>query len=263
MPHTRSPSPRSSRRDDRDRDSRSHGRRRSRSPSPRPRSPLPPRRRDDRDDRRGPKSRSRSPGRRPDDPGTKQQHQNRISQNHIAMESPSASAPKEPQAPKELPNYSQSGALAAEQNTYKGVVLKYSEPPEARKPSKKYRLYVYKGSEEIDVLHIHRQSAFLVGRERLVADLPIDHPSCSKQHAVLQYRQVVETTPTGEVIRTTKPYIIDLDSTNGTYINQERIPPSRYYELKLTDMIKFGFSSREYMLMAEDMVVEEKKSRED
>ena len=28
------------------------------------------------------------------------------------------------------------------------------------------------------------------------------------------------------------PYIIDLDSTNGTYINNERLNPSRYYELK-------------------------------
>ncbi|KAJ3037977.1 Smad nuclear-interacting protein 1 [Rhizophlyctis rosea] len=172
--------------------------------------------------------------------------------NHTAMAS--SSAP--PEQPKEMPNYQQSGALAAEQNTYNGVVLKYSEPPEARKPTKKYRLYVYKGKDEIDLLYIHRQSAFLIGRERLVADLPIDHPSCSKQHAVLQFRQVVEQTPTGETTKTTKPYIIDLESTNGTYVNGERIPPSRYYELKLTDAIKFGFSSREYVLMSEDMLTE-------
>ena len=42
-----------------------------------------------------------------------------------------------------------SGALAAEGNTFKGVLLKYSEPPESRKTSKKYRLYVFKGKEEI------------------------------------------------------------------------------------------------------------------
>lgn len=39
-------------------------------------------------------------------------------------------------------------------------------------------------------LFVHRQSAYLFGRERKVADIPIDHPSCSGQHAVLQYRQV-------------------------------------------------------------------------
>lgn len=38
----------------------------------------------------------------------------------------------------------------------------------------------------VELLHIHRQSAYLVGRDRLVADIAIDHPSCSKQHAVFQ-----------------------------------------------------------------------------
>ena len=33
-----------------------------------------------------------------------------------------------------------------------------------------------------------RQSSYLFGRERRVVDVPTDHPSCSKQHAVLQYR---------------------------------------------------------------------------
>lgn len=33
-----------------------------------------------------------------------------------------------------------------------------------------------------------RMSSYLFGRERRVADVPTDHPSCSKQHAVLQFR---------------------------------------------------------------------------
>lgn len=37
-----------------------------------------------------------------------------------------------------------------------------------------------------ELLHIQRQSAYLIGRDRLVADIPIEHPSCSKQHAVIQ-----------------------------------------------------------------------------
>ena len=39
-----------------------------------------------------------------------------------------------------------------------------------------------------DPLYIHRQSCYLVGRERRVVDIPSDHPSCSKQHACLQFR---------------------------------------------------------------------------
>ncbi len=29
-----------------------------------------------------------------------------------------------------------------------------------------------------------------------------------------------------------RPYIIDLESTNGTYVNNNRIDTARYYELK-------------------------------
>ena len=40
-----------------------------------------------------------------------------------------------------------------------------------------------------------------------------------------------------------KPFIIDLESTNGTHVNGVTIPPARYYELKLNDreyMVCFG-----------------------
>ena len=49
------------------------------------------------------------------------------------------------------------------------------------------------GEEAMPVLHIHRQSGYLLGRDRKVADIPVDHPSCSKQHAVLQFRSVEYT----------------------------------------------------------------------
>ena len=32
-----------------------------------------------------------------------------------------------------------------------------------------------------------------------------------------------------------RPFIIDLESTNGTHVNGEQIPESRYYELKPND----------------------------
>jgi smad nuclear-interacting protein 1 len=40
--------------------------------------------------------------------------------------------------------------------------------------------------DAVDLLHIHRQSAYLIGRDRMVTDIPLEHPSCSKQHAVIQ-----------------------------------------------------------------------------
>jgi len=161
--------------------------------------------------------------------------------------------PEEPVQKKEEANFGLSGKLAAETNTYKGVEMKYNEPPEARPPSKKWRLYVFKGDQQIDLLHIHRQSAFMFGRDRVVADIPVDHPSCSKQHAVLQFRSVNETNEaTGQVRRVVKPFIIDLESTNGTHLNGDRIPDTRYIELKVRDVLKFGNSTREYVLLHEE-----------
>ena len=72
--------------------------------------------------------------------------------------------------------------LAAETNTENGVVMLYNEPPEARLPSKRWRLYVFKGKDEAQPpLLLHARTSFLFGRERKVATVPTDHPSCSKQ----------------------------------------------------------------------------------
>ncbi|XP_008848426.1 smad nuclear-interacting protein 1 [Nannospalax galili] len=152
---------------------------------------------------------------------------------------------------KEKPSFELSGALLEDTNTFRGVVIKYSEPPEARIPKKRWRLYPFKNDEVLPVMYIHRQSAYLLGRHRRIADIPIDHPSCSKQHAVFQYRLVEYTRADGTVGRRVKPYIIDLGSGNGTFLNNKRIEPQRYYELKEKDVLKFGFSSREYVLLHE------------
>lgn len=94
----------------------------------------------------------------------------------------------DPPVEKEKPNFGLSGALTEDTNTFRGVVIKYNEPPEARIPKRRWRLYPFKNDEALPVMYIHRQSAYLLGRQRKIADIPIDHPSCSKQHAVFQYR---------------------------------------------------------------------------
>nr|CAH7747840.1 unnamed protein product [Callosobruchus chinensis] len=153
---------------------------------------------------------------------------------------------------KEKPNFGLSGKLTEETNTYRGVVIKYSEPPEARKPKRRWRLYPFKGEKALQTLFIHRESAYLIGRDRKVVDLPVDHPSCSKQHAVLQYRLVPFTREDGSSGKRVRPYIIDLESANGTFINNKRIDAKKYIELLERDVIKFGFSSREYVLLHEN-----------
>ncbi|XP_050081649.1 uncharacterized protein LOC126568962 [Anopheles aquasalis] len=153
---------------------------------------------------------------------------------------------------KQKPNFALSGKLTEEANKVNGVVINYAEPPGACKPKRRWRLYPMKGDQIMPTLYIHRQSCYLIGRDRKVCDLPIDHPSCSKQHAVLQYRLVPHERPDGTTSRTVRPYIIDLDSSNGTFVNYKKIEPKRYLELFEKDVLVFGFSSREYVLLEEN-----------
>ena len=127
--------------------------------------------------------------------------------------------------------------------------FRYSQPEEARKPKTKWRLYVFKGNEELPILYVHRQSAYLLGRDRKVADIPLDHPSCSKQHAVLQYRLMPFKRPNGTQGRKVIPYIVDLNSANGTFVNNQKIESQKYVQLLEKDVLKFGFSSREYVML--------------
>ena len=150
---------------------------------------------------------------------------------------------------KEEVDMSLSGNLLKDTNTVNGVVVRYAEPTDARKPKTKWRMYVFKGEEELPILYVHRQSSYLLGRDRKVADIPLDHPSCSKQHAVLQYRIVSYQRGNGTLGRKVKPYCLDMNSANGTFVNNQRIEPQKYVELVEKDVLKFGFSSREYVLL--------------
>jgi len=158
---------------------------------------------------------------------------------------------------KEGVNLALSGALTTDANSFNGAVVKYAEPAEARKPKKKWRLYVFKGNEELPILYIHRQSAYLLGRDRKIADIALDHPSCSKQHSALQYRLVPYTRPDDTQGRRVQLYIMDLASANGTFVNNNKIEPQKYVQLMEKDVLKFGFSSREYVLLHDQSKEEE------
>ncbi|CAH0037609.1 unnamed protein product [Clonostachys solani] len=163
---------------------------------------------------------------------------------------------EEPEKPKEKPNFGNSGKLAAASNSVtqadgSSIALKYHEPGEARKPSPKdqWKLFVFKGDEVLDTIDLGLRSCWLVGRDVAVVDLPAEHPSISKQHAVIQFRYTEKRNEFGDKVGKVKPYIIDLESANGTILNEEKIPDSRYLELRPKDMIQFGDSTREYVMM--------------
>lgn len=165
---------------------------------------------------------------------------------------PSLEEPKVKEEDKEKANFGLTGALSKDKktgNVFNGVVIKWSEPPDAAQPTRQWRLYVFKMDELLQTLHIHRQSAFLVGRDDRVADILLDHPSASKQHAVIQYRLVPVEDEAGKITRVVRPYLMDLGSSNKTLLNGAEIDEARYYELREGDTVRFGASSREYVLL--------------
>ncbi|KAK1658851.1 SMAD/FHA domain-containing protein [Colletotrichum godetiae] len=163
---------------------------------------------------------------------------------------------EEPEKPKEKPNLRTTGLLAAASNSIQqadgtSIALKYHEPAEARKPPVRdqWKLFVFKGADVVDTVDLNLRSCWLMGREAAVVDFAAEHPSISKQHAVIQFRHVEKRNEFGDRIGKVKPYLIDLESANGTVLNGDKVAESRYYELRDKDMIKLGHSTREYVLM--------------
>ena len=157
---------------------------------------------------------------------------------------------------KQKPNFAPTGLLAAASNSVAQadgtqIVLKYHEPAEARKAPAKdvWKLFVFKGADIVETIELSLRSCWLIGRELAVVDLPAEHPSVSKQHAVIQFRYIEKRNEFGDKIGKVRPYLIDLDSANGTMLNKDPIESSRYLELRDKDMIQFGDSTREYVLM--------------
>uniref|UniRef100_A0AC35TJ67 FHA domain-containing protein n=1 Tax=Rhabditophanes sp. KR3021 TaxID=114890 RepID=A0AC35TJ67_9BILA len=183
----------------------------------------------------------------------KKEYGDRFKKEHdVKEEYGEPAATEEPPIVKESINMGTSGKLCEDTNMYNGVVIKYSEPADAVMPIQKWRLYPFKGNQELPQIYIHRQSAYLIGKDKKIADFPVEHPSCSKQHAAFQYRMVTSSVVNGQAVKSIKLYVIDLGSTNGTFLNGSQIEPQRYYELLPKDILKFGFSSREYVVLCQD-----------
>lgn len=158
---------------------------------------------------------------------------------------------------REKPNFKNTGLLAKAANKVEGtkISLKYHEPAEARKPpsSAPWRIFVFKDDDVVDTIELHTRSCWLLGRAHEVVDYVLEHPSSSGQHAVIQFRYIQKTVKDEFGIEKqrgkVKPYVIDLESSNGTELNGERIETSRYFELRDKDILKFAGSEREYVVM--------------
>ena len=115
---------------------------------------------------------------------------------------------------------------------------------------------VIKNGTVIDEVSLAQKPYIVFGRLPC-CDVQLEHPSLSRYHAVLQYRPHIETSTETEQSHnqalTGNPqesgyYVYDLGSTHGTYINKTQINARCYYRLRIGQMVKFGGSSRMFLL---------------
>lgn len=85
------------------------------------------------------------------------------------------------------------------------------------------------------------------------------HPTVSRYHAVFQYRPDVKSESDDadeddNEVEAKKSdiekgwYLYDLNSTHGSFVNKTRIPPKTYVRVRVGYLLKFGGSTRNFIL---------------
>ncbi|KAI3991827.1 hypothetical protein MKX01_038225 [Papaver californicum] len=114
------------------------------------------------------------------------------------------------------------------------VAVPYTIPPWSAPPRHPFFIEVLKDGSIIDQFDVSTKGAYMFGRVDL-CDFVLDHPTISRFHAVLQFKQ------SGDA------YLYDLASTHGTSINKNQVKIKTYTDLHVGDVVRFGLSSRLYI----------------
>lgn len=133
--------------------------------------------------------------------------------------------------------------------------LPYTEPSwGGQAPETPYTIEILKNGAIVDTIPLKDRSFFVVGRLP-VCDVSLEHPSISRYHAIIQYRG--EAGDTDSVGEERGFYVQDLGSTHGTVVNKNKIPPKTYIRLKVGHVLKFGGSTRLFILQGPEFDEEE------
>lgn len=142
----------------------------------------------------------------------------------------------------------------------------YIEPNWSQAPESNlvYSFEVLKSGQIVENFDNLQSKAFWTIGKLPNNDIVMAHPTISRFHAVLQYRPEVsnkdnnsdcidddEDNP-NETLQKPKIekgwYLYDLNSTHGSFVNKMKIPPKTYVRLRVGYMLKFGASTRNYIL---------------
>ncbi|XP_036119194.1 kanadaptin [Molossus molossus] len=121
----------------------------------------------------------------------------------------------------------------------------YREPPWGGPAAGPYSLETLKGGTILGTRSLKGASCCLFGRLPS-CDVCLEHPSVSRHHAVLQHGAAGadgECDGHGPGF-----YLYDLGSTHGTFLNKTRIPPRTYCRVHVGHVLRFGCSTRLFLL---------------
>ena len=119
-----------------------------------------------------------------------------------------------------------------------GGIAECSDPP--------YSLTILKDGIVKDMVDLSKKSRYIFGRNH-DCDIQIEHPSCSRYHAVLQYCVVEKD------LRKRGFYVYDTGSTHGTILNKVKVKPKVYNRVRVGYQLKFGGSTRLYIIEVHDI----------
>lgn len=148
-----------------------------------------------------------------------------------------------PQLPSQLINEQFKQPLNIKTEPQQVQKCEYQEPSWSCKPTENYYFECIKSGTQLDNINLNDKSFYVVGRY-YSCDIQLEHPSLSRFHAVFQYtdgEQSNQHTQKGF-------YIYDLNSTHGTFVNKKKIESKQYIFLKIGSCIKFGGSTRLFIL---------------
>mmetsp|Transcript_870 Transcript_870/g.3200 ORF Transcript_870/g.3200 Transcript_870/m.3200 type:complete len:534 (+) Transcript_870:167-1768(+) len=121
----------------------------------------------------------------------------------------------------------------------------YEPPAWSTPPRAAFYFEVREGDQIIDKIPISVSGHYLIGRLPL-CDIVVDDATCSRQHAVIQFRPGDPEPISGA--RADEVYIYDLGSTSGTFVNVMPLQPKAYYPLYKGDTLQFGQYSCAFVL---------------
>nr|CAG4643765.1 EOG090X026V [Lepidurus arcticus] len=125
----------------------------------------------------------------------------------------------------------------------KQVSIPYKEPAWSGLCDELYSLEILKNGAILGNEDITKKPFWVFGRLGN-CHIILEHPSISRHHAVLQYREQ----PNEDGAKQKGWYLYDLGSTHGTFLNKNQCHPKTYYRLHVGHVFKFGGSSRLFVV---------------